>query len=69
MINVQDNGKFIRERYASWVRLAHVVNPVQVSLLALFTLVILVITFYFPLCGLGLVLDRSAALSDRWEGQ
>ena len=29
---------------------------------------ILLITFYFPLYGLGVVLDKSATLSDRWEG-
>ena len=50
------------------MRRSHVVNPLQILLFALFTLVVLLITFYFPLYGLGVVLDRGAALSDRWEG-
>ena len=35
---------------------------------AIFTLVVLVITFYFPLYGLGVMLKGGASLSDRWEG-
>jgi hypothetical protein len=39
-----------------------------VAAFAIFTLAVLVITFYFPLYGLGAALDSSASFSDRWEG-
>jgi hypothetical protein len=35
---------------------------------ALFTIVVLVVTFYFPLIGLGYALDGSADLHSRGEG-
>ncbi len=36
--------------------------------LALFTLAFIVVTFYFPLYGLGTVLDQSKSFAERWEG-
>lgn len=38
------------------------------ALLALFTVALLVVTFYFPLIGLGYALDRTADFQSRWEG-
>lgn len=36
--------------------------------LALFTLAFVVVTFYFPIYGLGTALDQSKSFAERWEG-
>jgi hypothetical protein len=38
------------------------------GLLAVLTMAVLLVTFYFPLMGLGYAMDASADVQSRWEG-
>lgn len=43
-------------------------NHLKELALALFTMAVLAVTFYFPMYGLGLALDHAKNSSERWEG-